>query len=135
MQNRDFSHFSNSSFHIVNEICGSVTSSRGENTQPPFLSDNSGGISVTHRYKKPGNFFSVLQKLLQRKQAPNRINNINKKHAYTSLEFSALKSRPHFLETRERGEKTCSCLKLYISSKVYERRRLCIYLQTFRNQK
>ena len=30
VQNRDFSHFSNSSFHIENEICGSVTSSRGE---------------------------------------------------------------------------------------------------------
>lgn len=67
VQNRDFSHFSNSSFHIENEICGSVTSSRGENTQPPFLNDNSGGISVTHRYKKPGNFFSVLQKLLPKK--------------------------------------------------------------------
>lgn len=105
VQNRDFSHFSNSSFHIENEICGSVTSCRGENTQPPFLMTTQVEFLSLTDTKNLAIFSASSKNSCQRKQAPNRINNINKKHDYTSLEFSALKSRPHFLETRERGEK------------------------------
>ena len=107
MQNRDFSHFSKFSFHIENEICGSVTSSRGENTQPLFLklmTTQVEFLSLTDT-KNLAIFSASSKNSCQRKQAPNRINNISKKHDYTSLEFSALKSRLHFLETRERGEK------------------------------
>ena len=74
--------------------------------------------------------FSVSSKnSCQRKQAPDRINNIRNNHDYISLEYSALKSRPHFLETRERVEKPAHVWsRMHISSKVFEQWRLCLPL-------